>query len=82
MIDFFVKFDYPEEAREVLLSAYDVLTENAEDKAILDGLFEEYKNNINSSMLAHFKAVEAMSARLNVHINVSTLLLLYVTLNN
>ncbi len=75
IVDFFEKFDYPEEAREVLLNAYDVLTEKEEDKAILQGLFNEYKENMNCSMLAHFKAVEAMSARLNVHINLSTLLL-------
>ena len=75
LIDFFAKFDYPEEARDVLLNAYDVLTEKEDDKAILNGLFNEYKDNINCSMLAHFKAVEAMSARLNIHINVSTLLL-------
>ena len=34
--DFLEEFDYPQEAREVLLSTYDCVAEDAELKAVFD----------------------------------------------
>ena len=63
---FFTRFDYPTEAREVLTAAYDFIQADADAKARFDGYLDEYRQNTRCDFGAHIQGCGELAKRTNI----------------
>lgn len=61
---FFTRFDYPTEAREVLTAAYDLVQADAEGKERFDGYLAAYKENMRCDFGAQIQGCGELAKRL------------------
>lgn len=73
--EFLAEYDYPEEAREALLGAFDTIVSSGENAAF-SALLEEYATNREPDALAILEKMKAISASCGIHEYTGALLLL------
>jgi len=72
---FFEEFDYPMQAREALMSAYDAMSAHPGAKAKLNALIEEYRADINCNFAYLLEGAQECGGEAGVHEYTAKLLL-------
>ncbi len=72
---FFEEFEYPMEAREALLSAYDAIDSDEDAAVCLNTLLNRYEQDINCDFKQMLEEMQKAAERVSVHAYISKLLL-------